>query len=124
MLAFLHASQLSNITPRITRRPKPLREFNSARVGGRVHALVRPRCGLRLRGARPAHDPPTAPRSAESHHAPHATRNPFFRETRPKTFSSRLRQKSGLTPRITRPPASLNGFEIPRVAGRVHALVR
>ena len=30
-----------NLTPRITRRPKPLIEFNSRRVGGRVHAHVR-----------------------------------------------------------------------------------
>src|SRR5919205_1621761 len=31
-----------DLTPRITRPPAPLIEFNSRRVAGRVHALVRP----------------------------------------------------------------------------------
>lgn len=31
------------LTPRITRRPAPPKEFNNYRVGGRVHAFVRPR---------------------------------------------------------------------------------
>jgi hypothetical protein len=48
----------------------------------------------------------------------------FSRETRPKTFSSRLRQKSGLTPRITRRPAPLKVYDNSRAGGRVHALVR
>jgi hypothetical protein len=36
----------SSITPRITRRPKPPKEFDIRRVGGRVHALVRLRLAL------------------------------------------------------------------------------
>src|SRR5215216_996529 len=45
---------ISNLTPRITRRPAPLREDEILRVGGRVHALVRLRSPL-------AHLAPPAP---------------------------------------------------------------
>jgi hypothetical protein len=31
----------ADLTPRITRRPEPLLEHESCRVGGRVHAVVR-----------------------------------------------------------------------------------
>ena len=35
------SSQQRNLTPGITRRPASLLEHESARVGGRVHAVVR-----------------------------------------------------------------------------------
>jgi hypothetical protein len=55
---------------------------------------------------------------------PIATRNLYRRRTQPKTFGSRLRYKSGLTPGITRRPAPLKVDESVRVGGRVHAVVR
>jgi hypothetical protein len=41
LLALYHST--CRLTPGITRRPEPLREFNRQRVGGRVHAVVMPR---------------------------------------------------------------------------------
>jgi hypothetical protein len=38
-------SSFSRITPGITRRPKRLLEYDRQRVGGRVHAVVRPPAG-------------------------------------------------------------------------------
>jgi hypothetical protein len=39
--AFHNAAHGSNLTPGITRRPAPLKEYEIIRVGGRVHAVVR-----------------------------------------------------------------------------------
>jgi hypothetical protein len=64
-------------------------------------------------------------RPDEHHHATLATRDlfPFARHS-PKSFSSRLCYKSGLTPGITRRPAPLRVDDKQRVGGRVHAVVR
>jgi hypothetical protein len=43
----------SNLTLRITRRPKRWQIDNNRRVGGRVHALVRPRCHIEVRRSAP-----------------------------------------------------------------------
>ena len=75
------------------------------------------------RGARHTHDTRLATRPDELDHAPLVTRNLPPATLGPKTFSSRLGYESGLTPGITRRPASLPEFEITRVGGRVHAVV-
>ena len=41
MIEYFSNTILCDLTPGITRRPKPLVKFDNPRVGGRVHAVVR-----------------------------------------------------------------------------------
>jgi hypothetical protein len=72
------SDRISNLTPRITRRPASLKEFNKLRVGGRVHALVGRRPKPERRGARNRHNSQAAPTTKGLNHARLATGNCFL----------------------------------------------
>jgi hypothetical protein len=126
--------RISNLTPRITRPPKPLPDDNNPRVAGRVHAPVR---------LRHLERPPRRPRRDQQHGRPamppgshdprgqavHNGRHRFdlappapAAAARPSSRILRSPQQSNA--RHHPPPQAMAEFDGPRVGGRVHAAVR
>src|SRR5215210_377558 len=113
----------------------PLAKFESRRVRGRVHAVVRLRATFSpLHTIRLTRDDlqPTRclPLSASIKVRPSTMAGDAL-ITRPRdpptaapSISEGLYRNSNLTPRITRPPTTAAEHDRRRVAGRVHALVR
>ncbi len=108
----------SDLTPRITRRPEPMQEFNSRRVGGRAHALVRLRDIFSPSPATRLVKGQTRPASCLSLPAPTVVRPSMMagdlsimrlrHPPRPRFHSAVIpNRNSNLTPGITRPPARL-----------------
>jgi hypothetical protein len=94
----------SNLTPRITRRPKPITRHDIVRVGGRVHALVRPAHSAGTRHS--AHRAGAFSRSNAAHHAP-AHMIAFDDMTR----------VAGRVHALVRPPNG-SGLKLPAPSGR------
>ena len=103
--------------------PSPVEVNDKARVGGRVHWLVRGRhTAEATRSAQPTPSAST-PATMELNHArsPHAT---FRRRDSAPDLSALGSASRRRTPGITRRPERLPEHDKQRVGGRVHAVVR